>query len=120
MVVPDFKLRQDHIFKYKQLSSFDTASSGCCGCGRVQVVLGISTLLAYVPVSLGAAHQANALALFTVVLGLLHSLRHPLGAASPFAKAFTPLAAAATVGVWAVVLRADEAAIGQPLPVTAH
>jgi hypothetical protein len=41
------------------------------------VTLGISTLLTYVPVSLGAAHQAGALTLFTVVLGLLHSLRRP-------------------------------------------
>ena len=41
------------------------------------MTLGISTLLMYVPVSLGAAHQAGALTLFTVVLGLLHSLRRP-------------------------------------------
>lgn len=79
-----------------------------------QVVLGISTLLMHVPVSLGAAHQANALALFTAVLALLHSIRHPLGAASPIARAFTPLAAAATVGVWAVVLRADEVTLAHP------
>lgn len=43
-----------------------------------QVALGISTLLTYVPVSLGSAHQAGALTLFTLVLGLLHSARrHP-------------------------------------------
>lgn len=45
-----------------------------------QVTLGVSTLLTYVPVSLGAAHQAGALTLFTVVLGLLHSLRRPTAA----------------------------------------
>ena len=76
----------------------------------VQVALGVTTLLTYVPVSLGSAHQANALALFSVALALLHSLRRPMGAAMPAARFFTPLAAAATVGVWAVVLRADEAA----------
>lgn len=42
-----------------------------------QVTLGISTLLTYVPVSLGSAHQAGALTLFTVMLMLLHSLRRP-------------------------------------------
>lgn len=42
-----------------------------------QVALGISTLLYYVPVSLGALHQANALNLFTAVIGLMHTLRVP-------------------------------------------
>lgn len=77
----------------------------------VQVALGVTTLLTYVPVSLGAAHQANALALCSVALALLHSLRRPMGAAAPAARFFTPLAAAATVSVWVVVLRADEGAI---------
>lgn len=49
-------------------------------CG-LQVTLGISTLLLYVPVSLGSAHQAGALTLFTVVLTLLHTLRKPTPAA---------------------------------------
>ena len=43
----------------------------------VQVTLGISTLLLYVPVSLGVAHQAGALSLFTSILTLLHALRKP-------------------------------------------
>ena len=42
-----------------------------------QVTLGISTLLLYVPVSLGVAHQAGALSLFTSVIALLHALRKP-------------------------------------------
>jgi len=41
----------------------------------LQVVLGISTLLFAVPVFLGAAHQAVAMLLFTIVLYVLHSLR---------------------------------------------
>jgi cytochrome c oxidase assembly protein subunit 15 len=41
----------------------------------LQVILGISTLLLAVPVALGAAHQAVALLLFTVVLYLVHALR---------------------------------------------
>ena len=44
-----------------------------------QVALGISTLMYVVPVSLGALHQANALTLFTAVVGLLHTLRIPTG-----------------------------------------
>lgn len=87
--------------------------------GSVQVGLGVSTLLTYVPVSLGALHQANALVLFSAALALLHSLRSPLGAATPVARLFTPLAAAATVGVWAVVLRADEGAT-TPHPAVPH
>lgn len=44
-----------------------------------QVGLGISALLNHVPVSLGSLHQANALNLFTVVVGLMHVLRRPRG-----------------------------------------
>ncbi|KAJ7563917.1 hypothetical protein O6H91_03G130200 [Diphasiastrum complanatum] len=47
------------------------------GMTAIQVTLGISTLLMYVPVSLGAAHQAGALTLFSIVIALLHSLRRP-------------------------------------------
>ena len=67
----------------------------------LQVALGITTLLHYVPVSLGAAHQAGALSLFTVSLGLLHTLRPsaitPLGLS--LAKYGTPTAAALVVGI---------------------
>ncbi len=41
----------------------------------LQVTLGITTLMTYVPASLGSAHQAGALTLFSVVLALMHSLR---------------------------------------------
>lgn len=41
----------------------------------LQVTLGISTLLLYVPVPLAAAHQAGALVVFTAVLWALHELR---------------------------------------------
>jgi cytochrome c oxidase assembly protein subunit 15 len=40
----------------------------------IQITLGISTLLLYVPVPLAAAHQAGALALFTVMLFVSHEL----------------------------------------------
>jgi cytochrome c oxidase assembly protein subunit 15 len=42
----------------------------------VQIALGISTLLLAVPPVLGAAHQAGALAVFTLALLLNHRLRH--------------------------------------------
>lgn len=48
------------------------------GMAALQVTLGISTLLMYVPVSLGAAHQAGALTLFSIVLTLVHAVRRPL------------------------------------------
>ena len=41
----------------------------------LQVALGIATLMYIVPVSLGAAHQAGALALFTLALAVNHALR---------------------------------------------
>jgi cytochrome c oxidase assembly protein subunit 15 len=42
----------------------------------LQVALGISTLLLYVPVALAAIHQAGALLLFTAILFLNHRLIH--------------------------------------------
>lgn len=41
----------------------------------IQVTLGISTLLMYVPVALAAAHQGGALLLFTIVLFVTHQIR---------------------------------------------
>lgn len=43
----------------------------------LQVTLGITTLLSYVPVSLGSAHQAGALTLLTLMILLNHTLRRP-------------------------------------------
>jgi cytochrome c oxidase assembly protein subunit 15 len=40
----------------------------------VQVSLGISTLLYYVPIELASAHQTGAILLLTVMTGLVHSL----------------------------------------------
>ena len=42
----------------------------------VQVTLGISTLLFYVPVPVAAAHQIGAVALLSVSLFISHSLAH--------------------------------------------
>lgn len=47
------------------------------GMAALQVTLGISTLLSYVPVSLGTAHQAGALTLLTLVILLNHIVRRP-------------------------------------------
>ncbi len=41
----------------------------------IQIALGISTLLLFVPVPLAAAHQGGALALFTVALFVSHQMR---------------------------------------------
>jgi cytochrome c oxidase assembly protein subunit 15 len=50
------------------------------GVALVQVGLGITTLLLAVPVTLGAAHQAVAMLLFTVAIYLCHGLRGRSGA----------------------------------------
>lgn len=47
------------------------------GMAALQVTLGISTLLSYVPVSLGSAHQAGALTLLTLMILLNHTVRRP-------------------------------------------
>ncbi|KAE8733489.1 putative galactinol--sucrose galactosyltransferase 1 [Hibiscus syriacus] len=47
------------------------------GMAALQVTLGVSTLLSYVPVSLGTAHQAGALTLLTLMLLLNHTVRKP-------------------------------------------
>ncbi|KAI6688656.1 hypothetical protein NL676_025484 [Syzygium grande] len=47
------------------------------GMVALQVTLGVSTLLSYVPVSLGTAHQAGALTLLTLMLLLNHTVRKP-------------------------------------------
>ncbi|KAL4553018.1 hypothetical protein Ndes2526B_g02906 [Nannochloris sp. 'desiccata'] len=48
-----------------------------------QVSLGVATLLTYVPVSLGSAHQAGAMTLFTIMLSLLYTVR-PAPTLAPF------------------------------------
>ena len=60
-----------------------------------QVGLGISALLNHVPVSLGSLHQANALNLFTAVVGLMHVLRRPRAGGLP-APAFSEVRRVAT------------------------
>lgn len=47
------------------------------GMAALQVTLGVSTLLSYVPVSLGTAHQAGALTLLTFMIMLNHTVRKP-------------------------------------------
>jgi cytochrome c oxidase assembly protein subunit 15 len=68
--------------------------------------LGIATLLTYVPASLGTAHQAGALTLLTLALGLLHTLRRaPVSTAkiSTVSRLGTPAALAAVVAVGTAV-----------------
>jgi cytochrome c oxidase assembly protein subunit 15 len=71
----------------------------------VQVTLGVTTLLTYVPVSLGSAHQAGALTLFSVALALMYSVKRApklasLGAPA-MARWLTPAAAASLLLVGA-------------------
>ncbi|XP_072977115.1 heme A synthase COX15 [Typha angustifolia] len=47
------------------------------GMAALQVTLGISTLLTYVPVSLASAHQAGALTLLSFMIILTHTVRKP-------------------------------------------
>jgi len=48
---------------------------------NVQVALGISTLLYLVPIPLAACHQAGSVALLTIMMHLLVTLRKPASAA---------------------------------------
>ncbi|KAL4433045.1 hypothetical protein ABPG77_006472 [Micractinium sp. CCAP 211/92] len=72
-----------------------------------QVTLGITTLLTYVPVELGAAHQAGAMVLFTLMLGLLYTIK-PAPSLGTFrmliAKYGNAATAAAVLGVGGTVV----------------
>lgn len=51
------------------------ASSVLMMVAALQVLLGVSTLLLYVPIPLAAAHQATAVLVFTAAIWLLHEIR---------------------------------------------
>ena len=72
----------------------------------MQAGLGVATLLTYVPPALGAAHQAGALTVFTVVLGLLHAVRPaaPSAAALAVSRMAPPLALVGTAAVATAVV----------------
>lgn len=53
-----------------------TAANAVMIMGWTQVILGISTLLTYVPVSLAASHQSGSLMLLSFAIWLTHELRH--------------------------------------------
>lgn len=61
-----------------------------------QVTLGVTTLLTYVPVELGSAHQAGALVLMSAAVALLHAVRRQPHTSLAWA---TPAAAAAVSAV---------------------
>lgn len=72
-----------------------------------QVALGITTLLTYVPVPLGAAHQGTAMVLFTLMLGLMYSIKQApsLGTFRLLMHKYAaPVAAASVVGVGGTVM----------------
>lgn len=71
-----------------------------------QATLGVATLLTYVPPALGAAHQAGALTVFTVLLGLLHAVRpaRPSAAALAVSRLAPPLALVGTAAVATAVV----------------
>lgn len=72
-----------------------------------QVALGITTLLTYVPVPLGAAHQGGAMVLFTLMLGLLYAIK-PAPSLGTFrlllAKYGNTATAAAVMGIGGTVV----------------
>merc|ERR1719389_1547932 len=66
-----------------------------------QMCLGITTLLLYVPISAGVAHQGGGVAVWTALLYLNHKLQLPVTAmaGSPLAARLALAAAAGTAGV---------------------
>ena len=69
------------------------------GVTGLQVALGVTTLWTNVHEPIAAAHQANALMLFTVSLALLHCVRGPAGGNRLLRMAGTPAALVAVGGV---------------------
>eukprot|EP00887_Chlorella_sp_A99_P004133 scaffold23.g4133.t1 len=89
-------------------------AEACQSCrSAAGVALGITTLLTYVPVPLGAAHQGGAMVLFTLMLGLLYALK-PAPSLGTFrrvrhagllvAKWGAPATVAAVVGIGGTVV----------------
>jgi cytochrome c oxidase assembly protein subunit 15 len=80
--------------------------AAAAGVTWMQAGLGVATLLTYVPPALGAAHQAGALTVFTVVLGLLHAVRPaaPSAAALAVSRMAPPLALVGTAAVATAVV----------------
>lgn len=80
---------------------------GLAAMTAVQVALGITTLMTHVPASLGSAHQAGALTLFSLVLALIHSLRRGpssvVKAQSTLRQYSLPLATGGVLAVGAAV-----------------
>merc|ERR1712046_358654 len=72
------------------LPAFTRTMTGALGMVGVQVALGISTLLLYVPIELAAAHQAGSLVLLTLATSAVHSLKFV-----PFTLPVAPMVAAA-------------------------
>lgn len=69
------RLAENGLF-WKSLPSFSRlAFNAAASMSVVQVGLGISTLLLYVPIPLAATHQAGSLVLLTCVTALAHSLK---------------------------------------------
>ena len=60
-----------------------TALHAAAAAVLVQFVLGIATLLTFVPVPLGAAHQAGAMVVFTAILAALRLLYPPAPPPAP-------------------------------------
>ena len=48
------------------------------GTTAAQLVLGVATLMSYVPISLGVAHQGGGVAVWSALLILCHTLRLPV------------------------------------------
>jgi heme A synthase len=78
------------------------ALTAVTGMSLVQVGLGISTLLLYVPVPLAAVHQAGSLVLLTIITCAVHSLNfatHSVAGASTRAQSAQILSAVAMTGM---------------------
>ena len=63
--------------KRKQLPKMSRmVLNGMMGVACLQVTLGISTLLTFVPIPLAAAHQSGSLTLLSMAIWLVHTLRY--------------------------------------------
>lgn len=71
------ELMSSHVAVRERCQRMARAGHAWIGMAGVQVTLGISTLLMYVPVSLATLHQAGSLALLTISLWYYHTLRQP-------------------------------------------
>ena len=72
----EYRVSGQSTFEVLVSSRLHRGSAG--GTTAAQLLLGVATLMSYVPISLGVAHQGGGVAVWSALLILCHTLRLPV------------------------------------------